>query len=139
MARLAIARPRPGRCGSAPGGVAILSETTDPPSANPPDDIGAGAEREDVRSREDLFKAAARLLFGVDWQREAARALGRDETALARFLLGERTREDPNRLYADMLALMRQRAAEIARATDRFAKALAPAADEGDTPSDQGM
>lgn len=116
-----------------------MSETTDPPSANPPDTNGANAEREDVRSREDLFKAAARLLFGADWQREAARALGRDETALARFLLGERTREDPDRLYADMLALMRQRGAEIARAADRFAKALTPAADEGENPSDQGM
>lgn len=117
-----------------------MSETIDPPSASPPDDNGAGIEHGDVRSREELFKAAARLLFGADWQREAARALGRDETALARFLLGDRRRENADRLYADMLALMRQRAAEITRAADRFAKALTPPADDrGDTPSDQGM
>jgi len=76
-------------------------------------------------SAEDLFKSAARLLFGTDWQREAARALGRDETALARFLLGERTLEDGEQLYADMLALMHRRAAEIVAMADRFAQTLA--------------
>ncbi len=76
-------------------------------------------------SAEDLFKSAARLLFGSDWQREAARALGRDETALARFLLGERTLEDGEQLYADMLALMRRRADEIVAMADRFAQTLA--------------
>ncbi len=139
MACLAKARPSMGRCGSPPGGVAILSETTDPPSASSPDDNSAGVGRDDIQPREELFKAAARLLFGADWQREAARALGRDETALARFLLGERTRENADRLYADMLALMRQRAAEIARAADRFAKALTPTDDAPDSSSDQGM
>jgi phage shock protein A len=76
-------------------------------------------------SAEDLFKSAARLLFGSDWQREAARALGRDETALARFLLGERALEDGEQLYTDMLALMRRRAAEIAAMADRFEQTLA--------------
>ncbi len=92
-------------------------------------------------SAEDLFKAAARLLFGSDWQRETARALGRDETALARFLLGERTLEDAELLYADMLALMQRRAAEIAAAADRFALALGPQSEgQGDTPvADQGI
>lgn len=93
-----------------------------------------------VLSAVDLFKAAARLLFGSDWQRETARALGRDETALARFLLGEHTLEDADRLYADMLALMQRRTIEIAAAADRFAAALAleakrqqalPATDQG--------
>lgn len=90
---------------------------------------------------EDLFKAAARLLFGSDWQRETARALGRDETALARFLLGEHTLEDADRLYADMLALMQRRTAEIAVAADRFAAALALRRDAREEPpaADQGM
>ena len=78
-----------------------------------------------AHAAEDLFKAAARLLFGSDWQRETARALGRDETSLARFLLGEHTLEDADRLNADMLALMQRRTAEIAAAADRFAAALA--------------
>jgi hypothetical protein len=100
----------------------------------------AAAEPDAEKAREDLFKAAARLLFGSDWQRQAARALGRDETALARFLLGERTREDADLLYADMLALMRQRAADIVSAADRFANALAPRPDsEPGPPADQGM
>lgn len=139
MACLAKPRPRPGRCGIPPGGVGILSESTDPPSVSPSDDDGAVSEPEDGRSRENLFKTAARLLFGADWQREAARALGRDETALARFLLGDRTRENADRLYAEMLVLMRERAAEITRVADRFAKALAPADEGRDAPSDQGM
>lgn len=91
------------------------------------EEIGARkvAEAEAPQSAEELFKSAARLLFGSDWQRETARALGRDETALARFLLGERALEDAAQLYADMLTLMRRRAAEIAAAADRFAEELA--------------
>lgn len=103
--------------------------------SNDPESSGT-ADRDDARktgvpdvdqaqSAEEMFKSAARLLFGSDWQREAARALGRDETVLARFLLGERTSEDGERLYADMLALMRRRAAEIIAAVDRFAAILA--------------
>jgi hypothetical protein len=88
--------------------------------------LPAASAPEAATSPEDLFKSAARLLFGSDWQRETARALGRDETGLARFLLGERALEDAGQLYADMLALMRRRAAEIAAAADRFAVALAP-------------
>jgi hypothetical protein len=98
-------------------------------------------------SKEDLFRSAARLLFGSDWQRETARALGRDEAALARFLLGERTLEDSDRLYGDMLALMQRRAGEISQAADRFASALAQFAsheEKAETPAapsspDQGM
>ena len=95
-------------------------------------------------SAEEQFKTAARLLFGSDWQRETARTLGRDETALALFLLGERTLEDATQLYADMLALMRRRAAEIAAAADRFALTLTPQRDSEQEPqappaSDQGM
>ena len=102
------------------------------PPATPP---------EATLSTEELFKAAARLLFGSDWQRETARALGRDETGLARFLLGEHTLEDADRLYADMLALMQRRSAEIAAASDRFAAALAlqPEGQQPPPPADQGM
>lgn len=97
-----------------------LAEATEEPEARKP----ATADLEAAPTAEALFKTAARLLFGSDWQRETARALGRDETALARFLLGERVLEDGDQLYADMLALMRRRAAEIAAAADRFAVAL---------------
>lgn len=95
-------------------------------------------------SAEEMFKSAARLLFGSDWQREAARALGRDETVLARFLLGERASEDGEQLYADMLALMRRRAAEISEAADRFAATLAAQAEaekeiQNPPEPDQGM
>jgi len=114
-----------------------LAEATDEAAARQPEEMEAAA------SPEQLFKAAARLLFGSDWQRETARALDRDETTLARFLLGERTLEDAEKLYADMLALMRRRSAEIAAAADRFTKALAPQA-EGEAAqkppaSDQGI
>lgn len=139
MALPGESRPKRGRRCSPPGGVHNLPKTTDPLSVSPRNGSDVASEREGTKSRDDLFKAAARLLFGAAWQREAARALGRDETALARFLLGERTREDADRLYADMLALMRQRAAEIALAADRFAQALALTAAERETPTDQGI
>lgn len=95
-------------------------------------------------SAEDLFKSAARLLFGSDWQREAARALHRDETALARFLLGERALEDGEQLYADMLALMRRRAAEIVAMADLFAQTLTAErekmqSEKADAAPDQGI
>lgn len=73
----------------------------------------------------ELFKAAARLTFGGDWQRDTARALGRDETALVRWLLGEHEFDDADVLMADMLALMRQRAKEILAQADAFEKAMA--------------
>jgi hypothetical protein len=72
----------------------------------------------------DLFKAAARLLFGTDWQRDTANALKRDETALARWLIGDTDLEDPAALLADMQSLMRQRAEEIGKAADLFAAAV---------------
>jgi len=75
-------------------------------------------------SSPELFKAAARFLFGTDWQRDTARALQRDETSLARWLVGDTTLEDGEKLFNDMQALMRQRAEEIAKAADHFAAAL---------------
>ncbi len=97
-----------------------LAEATEEMDARPQ----AAAEPEATISAEEHFKTAARLLFGSDWQRETARALGRDETALARFLLGERTLEDAELLYADMLNLMQKRAQEIGAAAERFKLAL---------------
>ncbi len=72
----------------------------------------------------DLFKAAARLLFGTDWQRDTARALQRDEAALARWLAGDTELEDASTLLGEMRELMRRRADEIAKAADRFAEAV---------------
>ncbi len=73
----------------------------------------------------DLFKAAARLLYGTDWQRDTARALERDEAALARWLAGDTDLEDAAILLAEMRELMRRRADEIAKAADQFAIAAA--------------
>jgi hypothetical protein len=72
----------------------------------------------------DLFRRAARLLYGGDWQRDTAGALCRDETALVRWLVGDSALEDPDVLLQDMLALMRQRAAEIVAEADRLAAAI---------------
>lgn len=83
----------------------------------------ASADPGEARSPRELFRDAARLLFGGDWQRDTARALERDETALARWLAGDSELEDSDRLLAEMLALMRRRASDIAEAADRFAAA----------------
>lgn len=77
-------------------------------------------------SERDLFRNAARFLFGSDWQRDTARALGRDEPALACWLVGESVVEDhPQVLLNEMLALMRRRAAAITAAADQLAEAIA--------------
>jgi len=80
----------------------------------------------DGTSARDLFRDSARLLFGTDWQRDTARALGRDEPALACWLVGEQVVEaDETVLLAEMLDLMRRRAAEITAAANRFEIAAA--------------
>ncbi|WP_034411878.1 MULTISPECIES: hypothetical protein [Derxia] len=74
----------------------------------------------------DLFRDSARLLFGTDWQRDTARALGRDEPALACWLVGEQVVEaDESALLGEMLDLMRRRAVEITAAADRFERVKA--------------
>jgi hypothetical protein len=74
-----------------------------------------------------LFRDCARLLFGSDWQRETARALGRDEAALACWVVGEPVAEaTPEALLGEMLALMRRRARDIGTAADALEARLAP-------------
>lgn len=81
----------------------------------------AGESEAEARARA-WFRDAARLLYGSDWQRETARALGRDEAALACWLVGEGVAEaPPEQLLDEMLALMRRRSAEIAAAADALA------------------
>lgn len=89
-------------------------------SGAPPQLFGAAV------SDRDLFRNAARFLFGTDWQRDTARALGRDEPALACWLVGEEVLEDDGQvLLKEMLELMRRRAAAITSAADQLAEALA--------------
>lgn len=72
------------------------------------------------------FRDAARLLYGSDWQRETAHALGRDEAALACWLIGQDVAEAPAaQLLDEMLALMRRRAKDILRGADVLQMRLA--------------
>jgi hypothetical protein len=65
------------------------------------------------------------LLYGSDWLRETANALGRDEAALACWLVGEGVAEAPEPvLLKDMLALMQRRADAIQRAAADLGQAL---------------
>jgi hypothetical protein len=65
------------------------------------------------------FWDAARMLYGSDWQRETAHALGRDEAALACWLVGQGVTEAPaKQLLDEMLTLMRRRAADILAAAE---------------------
>jgi hypothetical protein len=76
------------------------------------------AQASDETARK-LFRDNARLLYGSDWQRETARALGRDEAALAGWLIGQGVMEAPPAvLLGEMLSLMRRRVAEMAAAAD---------------------
>lgn len=84
-------------------------------------------------SEQDLFRNAARFLFGTDWQRDTARALGREEPALACWLVGEQVWEDdPLVLLNEMLSLMRQRAAAITTAADHLSAAITLRAEADD-------
>lgn len=65
------------------------------------------------------FRDAARLLYGSDWQRETAHALGRDEAALACWVVGQGVVEAPAaQLLDEILALMHRRAADILAAAE---------------------
>lgn len=73
-----------------------------------------------------LFRDNARLLYGSDWQRETARALDRNEAALASWLVGLGVMEAPPAvLLGEMLALMRQRVLDIAAAAETLERQLA--------------
>lgn len=73
-----------------------------------------------------LFRDNARLLYGSDWQRETARALDRNEAALAGWLVGLGVIEAPPAvLLGEMLALMRRRVVDIAAAADMLERQLA--------------
>lgn len=73
-----------------------------------------------------IFRDNARLLYGSDWQRETARALDRNEAALASWLVGLGVMEAPPAvLLGEMLALMRRRVLDIAAAADTLERQLA--------------
>lgn len=105
-----------------------MQETPGAPSPGQVD-TGEGAPAENARA---WFRDAARLLFGSDWQREIARALDRDEAALACWLVGEDVAEAaPDQLLTEMLTLMRRRAAEIGAVADALADRIARSAESG--------
>ncbi len=84
--------------------------------------VDAAARDESARK---LFRDNARLLFGSDWQRETARALKRDEAALAGWLIGQGVMEAPPAvLLGEMLGLMRRRVVDIAAAADTLERQL---------------
>lgn len=73
-----------------------------------------------------LFRDNARLLYGSDWQHETARALDRNEAALASWLVGLGVIEAPPAvLLGEMLALMGRRVLDIAAAADTLERQLA--------------
>jgi hypothetical protein len=95
------------------------------PSAPSHDEPTQAEQPADAQARA-LFRDTARRLFGSDWQRDTARALGRDEAALACWLVGQGVAEaPPEQLLAEMLALMRRRATDIALAADELALQMA--------------
>jgi hypothetical protein len=99
-----------------------MQEAPCAPEAEPADAAGLVT---DAQARK-LFRDCARLLYGSDWQRETARALARDEAALACWLIGEGVVEAaPEQLLGEMLALMRRRAADIGAAADALAARMA--------------
>jgi hypothetical protein len=99
-----------------------MQDTPCPPETRPAETMGAITDAEARK----LFRDGARLLYGSDWQRETARALGRDEAALACWLIGEGVVEaPPQQLLEEMLALMRRRATEISAAAEELAARLA--------------
>jgi len=94
-----------------------------------PEALGAGGTGPlDAAQARRLFRDCARQLYGSDWQRETARALGRDESALACWVVGEEVLEaSPETLLGELLALMRRRARDIALAADALEARLSTA------------
>ena len=99
-----------------------MQETPVVPEAEPD---GVPGLVSDAQARK-WFRDCARQLYGSDWQRETARALGRDEASLACWLIGEGVVEAaPEQLLAEMLALMRRRVVDIGAAADALAARMA--------------
>jgi hypothetical protein len=97
-------------------GTVVAARTAVVDSASPPSEPDDTTPEAHARR---AFRDAARLLYGSDWQRETAHALGRDEAALACWLVGQGVAEAPAaQLLNEMLALMRRRAADIAAAAE---------------------
>lgn len=95
--------------------------------AMPASAAAADGPMDEVQAR-TWFRDAARLLFGSDWQRETARALGRDEAALACWLVGEGVAEaPPTELLREMVALMQSRSRNILAAADQLQQRLTSA------------
>ena len=100
-----------------------MQDTPCAPEAAPD---GSPGQITDEQARK-LFRDGARKLFGSDWQRETARALGRDEATLACWLIGEGVVEAaPEQLLGEMLTLMRQRVQDIGAAADTLAARIGP-------------
>jgi hypothetical protein len=94
-----------------------------PPVPGAPD-AGPAADTASQQARR-WFRDAARLLYGSDWQRETAHALGRDEPALACWLAGEGVAEAPEAvLLQEMLSLMHRRSGAIQAAAAELANGL---------------
>jgi len=106
--------------------ISRLAEAMQEAPSGPSADQPAPNEKPSDAQARALFRDAARLLFGSDWQRDTARALGRDEAALACWLVGEGVAEaPPDQLLTEILALMQRRALDIVAAADVLAGRLA--------------
>lgn len=70
----------------------------------------------------DVFRDAARLMYGADWQGQIADALGRDEVPLARWLAGETQLESGAELLTELQSLLRRRAAQFLSKADRIGR-----------------
>lgn len=106
--------------------ISRLAEAMQEERSAPSQDRPVGGESPQDAQARALFRDAARLLYGSDWQRDTARALGRDEAALACWLVGQGVAEAaPEQLLSEMQALLWQRAAEVARAAEAFEADLA--------------
>lgn len=106
--------------------VSRLAEAMQEEASGPSTDRALPDENPADAQARALFRDAARCLFGSDWQRDTARALARDEAALACWLAGQAVAEaPPDQLLAEMQGLMRQRALAIHHAADELARQMA--------------
>lgn len=115
--------------------ISRLAEAMQEEPSAPSADLPARTETPAEAQARAWFRDAARLLFGSDWQRDTARALGRDEAALACWLVGEGVAEaPPAQLLDEMLQLMRRRSADIHAAAQDLAARIAGQQNQSTTP-----